>query len=757
MRPGLSFTTGLAMRTAIIAANAILISGQVLAADTDPFAPLAAEARPLATRWQTDYSGSVEIGLGYVSDENFMFGQYNGLDEDEATLIGNIDWTGQTGNGLWTVSGSDLGLDTRSGRVEWSTEQLSVFIELDSMKQVRNDSGRTPFRGGDTLTLPQDWVSSNVTSGFTTLFDNMRDVDQELERDRYSLGVDWQFNEHWSLESSLSYEEKDGTRDIGAAIFQDASAGHAAILPQPIDYETTEFDLAVGYSADNIQLHGSWHYSDFDNNNNLLSWQNPYDIFGPSVRYPNGTGGLGLAPDNEYNLLRLLGTYRFSPTLRFQVDGSYAKTEQDQNFAPYTVNENLSAPVPVPRDSLDGELESYSLDARVFYRPWRRLNIEGWYHGQERDYDVPRDGYQYVLGDGGSQVGSNLTVYNTSHDYTTNSFGVEGSYPLPWHSKLWLTYEYEEIERENAAVEETEEDRYKLRYRIAILSNLSSRLEVLYAERAADTYHWDQSYYALLDSGLINRTPDSQRYITHPLLSQYHLSNRDRTDVRLDFDWQPGLAWNISTNLLWREDDYNETELGLSKEKVKRAALTASWLPNSRLTLTAYASYDDYEREQSNRAFRGGIEKNAFEIYPPLPQASDPSRDWGVDNEDEVITVGFGVEWQLRDNISLMADYSYVNTDSDYDFSNGGAADLSTEPLPADDESEQHHLVLEGIYNLRENLSIKVNYQYWNYDSEDWAIHDLSANSIDKVLTLGEQEADEDLHYIGTSIIYRWQ
>ena len=115
------------------------------------------------------------------------------------------------------------------------------------------------------------------------------------------------------------------------------------------------------------------------------------------------------------------------------------------------------------------------------------------------------------------------------------------------------------------------------------------------------------------------------------------------------------------------------------------------------------------------------------------------------------------MEWQLRDNISLMADYSYVNTESDYEFSNGGAADLSTEPLPADDESEQHHLVLEGAYHLRENLTIKVDYQYWNYDSEDWAIHDLSADSIDKVLTLGEQEADEDLHYIGTSIIYRWQ
>ena len=62
-----------------------------------------------------------------------------------------------------------------------------------------------------------------------------------------------------------------------------------------------------------------------------------------------------------------------------------------------------------------------------------------------------------------------------------------------------------------------------------------------------------------------------------------------------------------------------------------------------------------------------------------------------------------------------------------------------------------------GSYTLRDHLTINVNYQYWNYDSEDWAINNLGPTSIDKVLTLGEQEADEDLHYIGTSIIYRWQ
>ena len=732
-------------------------TGWAQSADEDPFAALANDLPPLETRWQINYSGSAELGLAYVSDENFMFGQYNGLEEDEATLIGKFDWTGSGLNGLWQISGSDLGLDTRSGRIQWARDGLTVYVELDSLQQVRNNSGRSPFRGGDQLLLPADWVSSNVTSGFDTLDSSLRNVDQELERDRYTLGIAARLWENWDIESSLHYEEKEGTRDVGAAIFQDASAGHAAILPQPVDYETLEFDLNLNHSGDNYSLAGSWHYSDFDNGDDLLVWQNPYDIFGPNVRYPTGSGGLGLAPDNEFNQFRLLGSYIFSPELRFQLDGSYAKTEQDQRFADYTANENITITEPLPRDNLDGETETSTLDARVFYRPLPKLRLEGWYHGEEREYDLPRDGYQYVLGDGGSQTRSSLTVYNTGHDYSRETLGIEGSYPLPWRSKLWLRYEYEEVERENSAVEETEEDRYTLKYRIPILRDLNARLELQYADRVADLYDWSQSYYALLDSELINATPDNQRYNNHPQLSQYHLATRERTEAKLDLDYQLGMAWNFSANFLWREDDYDETNLGLSEEEVTRLGLTVSWVPNARLSVVAYTSYDQFERDQGGRSFRGGVEKNAFEVVPPLPQASDPGRNWNVDGEDELITLGVNIEWQLRPDIKLLADYNYVKTDAEYSFGNGGASDLGSEDLPADDETEQHHFTLEAAYHWREDISIKVNYQYWNYDSEDWAINGVRADTIDKVLTLGEKEADEDLHYIGTSIIYRWQ
>ena len=714
------------------------------------------DSRPLATRWAVDYAGSAEIGVGYITDENFEFGEYNGLSEDEAYIIGNVDWSGGKDGTLWNFSGNDLGLDTREGAGRWRNGTWEFYFDYDAQKQVRNNSGRTPFRGGELLTLPDGWISGVNTSDFAALNDSLRGFDQELERDRYTLGLKANLGDAWSIEGSMFYEEKQGDRDLGAAIFIDASAGDAAILPRGVDYENTEFDFSINYASGPLALTGSIFYSDFDNGDDLLQWQNPYSNFGPNVRYPDGFGGMSLEPDNEMLRGRLMGTWIISPTLRVQVDGSYARTEQDQSYLGFTVNPNINA-APLPRDNLDGQYDTKVFDGRVFWNPLRKLRLEAYYHGEERDYDTPRDGYQYVLGDAFAIPDPSGRLYNTPYTYSLNTYGIEGSYPLPLRSKLWLTYEYEEAERDNAAVMKAESDRYKLRYRLPIGGGLNMRLEAKYDDRNADRYVWNQSYFARLDSDRINATPDGQRYLNHPLLSQYHIATREQWEGKLDFDWQIGSDWNLALNMLYRENDYDETELGLTDEELNSISFTASWMASDAVVVTAWASGSEYESQQTGRAFRGGAEKNAFEIFPPLPQASDPSRDWSTDVEDETFVVGAGIEWKISDTMELSANYSYQDTNSDYDFSNRGAPDLSADGLPGDYESTMHHAILEGAWHLRENLSVGINYQYWNYDSDDWAIDGLSPGSIDKVLILGEQPADEDLHYIGTSIVYRWQ
>ena len=121
-----------------------------------------------------------------------MFGEYNGLSKQGATLIGDLQWQDfHSSDNYWQLSMSDLGLDTREGKLTWGKpDRLRLTMGFDSQQQVRNDSGQTPFRGNTNQVLPANWVSGQTTADFITLNDSLRDFDRVLNRDKVFLGVD---------------------------------------------------------------------------------------------------------------------------------------------------------------------------------------------------------------------------------------------------------------------------------------------------------------------------------------------------------------------------------------------------------------------------------------------------------------------------------------------------------------------------------------------------------------------------------------
>lgn len=726
--------------------------------DEGVYAPLALESRPLPTRWQTDYTGAVQLGLAYTSDDNFMFGQYNGLNEKGTTVIGNLQWQDfSAGDSYWQLSLSDLGLDTREGELTWGrTDKLRLSLGFDSQQQVRNNSGYTPFNGSNDQTLPDNWESGLTTRDWATLGTSLHRFDRELARDQLSAELDIRLSDNWRFDTGLSYEEKQGYGDVGAAIYIDAASGDSALLRSPIDYRTTEFDLGLAYDGSQLHLEGRLAYSEFDNKDQQLSWQNPYSSFGPRVRYPQGTGALGVMPDNEQTSGRLTGQYIFSSSTRLQFDGSYAVATQDQDYLDYTANDLLTVTEPLPRSSFDGEVATGTANIRLLMRPMPKLNLEAFYKLRDRDYDTPRDGYRYVRGDGGDQPRSALTIYNTAHDLLSQTAGFEAGYRLPMRSKLSFEYEFENVQRRNAAVEETDEGRYTVAYRIQPRADFSARMSLLFADRAADTYHWDQSYYALLDTELINATPDNQRYITHPELSQYYLSNRERWEGKIDLSYLPSERWNLNLNMLWRDDDYDKTNLGLTGSNWQRLHFSASYVASDSLSGSVYAGFDSYDYDQSGRAFRGGQEKDAFDQYPPLPQASDPQQDWDLAANDSSVTLGANLLWQIAPSIDLRVDYNFVDSESEQDYRTRPLGTAAATNLPTVN-TRLHHLKAGGMWHLRDNLSLELDYQYYRYSSDDWARQGVNTDTMAKVLSFGERNPNEQIHYLGLSAIYRWQ
>ncbi len=737
---------------------ALIASPLAQGADSDKETPPGDYSPLLPTRAYNGYptlaqpGGVVQLGLQYNGSDNHMAGQYNGRDTQGTQLIGNLRWREVDGESYWRTDISDLGTNLREGSVTWGRgDRIKITLGVDSQSQVRNDTGRSPLQGDSDLRLPGDWVSAPVTGGFTALVATAQPVDQSLDRDKLSLGLSYRLNDQWALESHLSHENRSGTTIRGAGIYIDAATADAVLLPVSIDYDTTEIDLGLAFTGKTFYLKGVLDYSEFDNRDNLQTWQNPYSGYGPDVRYPDGTGGLGLAPDNEQLRGRLTGHYIASSTARLQFDASYALLSQDQAFADYTVNPNLTQAL-LPREDFDGEVAVGTVNVALLWQPAPRWNVKAYVDARDRDYDVPRDGYTYNRGDATGSPREALTVYNTAHDYRSETAGIDLDWRLPLRSRLSLDYAYERVTRRNAAVEETEEDQYTLAYRIQPVRNLTLKLEATYQDRRADTYQWDQRYYALLDVNLINATPDNQRYINHPELSQYHLSNRERGEAGLEVTWQPDDRWHLAGNLLWREDEFDQTHLGLNESQWQRAHLSASYTASASLTATVYGGFDRYESDQTGRAFRGGQDKNAFALYTPLPQASDPARDWHLAARDDAMSLGASVQWQASERLAFNADYTFVDTASQQSYD---SAQLDVEDLP-DVDTRLHQITASGTWQQSPQLSWRLDYQYYRYNSNDFR-YTGQLTSIDKVLTLGQSSPRETIHYMGASVIYRWQ
>jgi len=742
----------------LVASSLALATCAAMAQEAETYQPLSRENLPVASSvWQaTGLMG--QLGAAYTSDDNYMFGEYNGLNKENGSLIGNLQWQDfNRGNSFWQGYVSNIGLDTREGELRWGDPgNFTLTAGFDSQLQVSNDEGRTPFSGGSHKTLPEDWVSGLATSDWTNLNKSLHGFDQELKRERVYLDLDYRLSEHWSFNTGLSYEEKTGNQDVAGAIYLDSSSADSVLLNQPIDYRTSEFEAGLSYSGERLNVTGQLTYSDFDNQDDSLTWQNPYSAYNPNVRYPAGIGGLGLAPDNDQLGGRITGQYLFSPTIRLQVDGSYARASQDQNYLDYSANPALLVTVPLPRNNYDGEVDTSTLNTRLLLNPLPKLSAELYYKYRDRDYDAARDGYQYIRGDGANQPGTAWTVYNTNHDYRSEMPGIEVAYRLPLRSRLSFDYQYEEVTRKNAPVEKTEEDRYTLGYRIQPWSNFTARLELSYADRAADTYQWAQDYYALLDTELINATPDTERYINHPELMKYYMANRDQWQSKADFTFLPADQWNLNLNLQWRDDDYDASDLGLTSAEWYSGNASATYAVSDTLSATVYGGYDYYKTEQTSRAFRGGQEKNAFVAYPPYPQASDPNQNWNSDGEDTSITVGASAQWQVSADIDLSLDYNYVDTQAEQNLGTSSTSTLEVSDLPSVD-TRLHHVQLSGTWRMQENLLLQLDYQYYRYKSDDWAWKGVQPDTIGKVLTFGQGNPNETINYVGASVIYHWE
>lgn len=674
----------------------VFASSQVLAEVSD--GPPACKYCPEMDGW----TGWIEGGVGYQSDDDARFGRYNGYYEEGAKVNVNGDLLYRTEDGMF-IDGiiEDLGLDSRRVRIEAGKQgSYEIGVEYDQIPNYREDGTQTPYRnlGNGLLELPNSWISGPTTDQMPNLNSSLKDITLETERRRTGANFKFLPMRGWELSGYARHEVKDGVKDVGATF----SFDQTVILPIPFEYTTDDFGLTLGYHDDKFQGQISYTASLFDNDNDSITWRNPYVDDTSDIAY----GRMAENPDNEFHQLSAILGYQILPSTSITGRFSRGVMTQDADLLPYSINPNFTGTPPTK--TAQAEVNTTLASVSVNSRPIKRLQLEGSYTYSDRDNKTPINTYNIITTD----VGSGGQRKNRPYSMEQNVFKLKAKYQLPKRTYVSLGYDDDRKDRTYTYVEETHDKILWGKIRFQPTTNLEASLKYTHAKRDAGNYTPLSEIDPLFDN-------PNENFYNNPLMRAHHLSDRTRNQLGAWFSYMPVHTLSLNLDLDYYQDDYDDMYLGLQEASGHIATMSASAALTETLTATAYYTYDRLSSDEK------GSEKML---------ATDPDNYWISSNTNRTDTVGFGVNWiVIEDELDIGLETAYAEYIGEIEFDNAQA-------LP-DFKSELTSVNLHANYQFSESLSIRAEYRYERYTEEDWTRSGL-ADDIPTLIALGQDDRD---------------
>ncbi|MFC1589334.1 MtrB/PioB family decaheme-associated outer membrane protein [Pseudomonadota bacterium] len=669
--------------------------------DSKPIVPEAFISEPVFNE--------IELGIGFVTDDAYKFGRYDGLETEGAYFLGAIDAeTHFYDGGLIRIHGTNLGLESRYLRFEMGTQgSYKFFLEYDELPNYKDNTVVTPFYGvgSNNLTLP---------SGFIIDFDLYQDgvlknFELKTKRERLAVGASFIPKDRWQFDIDFSHEEKTGVDATGAAIADSTpSLGdiNISLLPEPIDFKTDMLNATLRYDGDDGQFDISYHMSLFDAGDEFLKWEDPFD---PET----GIGSMSLAPDNEFHQISLAGAYALPYNSRLTGLISMGRMTQNQAFQPYTINTSLVSGA-LPRNSLDGEVWLTTAQLKLTSRPVPALRLNAQLRYNERSNQTPITSYNYIIMDGRNGTEPD----NNPYSYKNNTINLNANYRFNALSSLRAGYKYDGMKRSysNAERTDTEENTLFAKWKIKPLSNVDL---ALYAEASSR----DGSDYSPATNGTLRR---------------FHLADRDRTQIGAKVDYMATDKLFLSLRGDFNRDDYNNTDIGLVEAIQPVYTFDFTYQPANNISTYGYYTYERIESSQAS--FEGTLTTTSG---------------WTADFDDIFNTIGLGItvndlgKW----DIGLDAVYSESTGKMNITLLNGGE-----EQFP-DNLTELTSVKLWTSYDYDKQSTYKLGVGFEEYSVTNWAIDGLPPyNSLTdaNILLLGNKALDYSTYVVTVSYNYKF-
>jgi MtrB/PioB family decaheme-associated outer membrane protein len=660
------------------------------------------QKQPAAKDSQWTYAGETSLTLRAVDgeDQSSKFDEYSDRSQPvagdisikaekdrrvyangAAAGIGQDDAAAALGAGRYGQYDLSLSYDRNIHRYAYGVQTLysgigSGTMTLDDALQMDVQNAATQVDEANLL--------SNAMSGATT-------GDPNVLREQLKLGAKVVAFQPFTLKFEVGHETRQGTRPFAGAF----NSLQMVEIFEPIDYETTDMKISGEYTGRNFLLNAAYHYSQFTNHTDTLTFDNP--LRATDAAFNPGTGRIDLAPDNQYHNLALTGTVTQLPwNGQIIANAAYGMMLQDDTLVPFTANSAIAAPA-LPVDSADARVNTSLYYLRLTSRPWSAMHIKA--HLRYYDYDNRTKQIDFTNGYVESDAfltGTAITNLPTS--YTKTRAGLDLGFDLPARTTLSIGYTFERTDRENSEVDRQDDGVLKASLDNKGLGWLDLRTGYERTDRKIGTYTYD----VYLRSGDdLKQLPQMRKYDQADLI-------RDRYQVQATV--YPTQALSLTGALTYGRDDFKNSPYGLLEDNHLIASFDTDYAVNEHTSLNMFYTFEQYDNTQ---------------------RGSDAGADWTATGEDKINTLGGGVTLALipkRLDFNLTYAYSQADGNISFTSTSGSFADFK-----AVDDAKTHALNTKLKYHFSENLSLSLGYLWEKFDYEDYNTNGFTTVPTDAV------------------------
>jgi MtrB/PioB family decaheme-associated outer membrane protein len=649
-------------------------------------------------------TGTIDVGIGGVSDDSAKFGDYTGLDQQGAFLIagGRVRYRGKDG---WygNLSASDLGLDSRSLAADGGREgRFSARLGYAEIPRHYTDTASSPFlgMGSAVLTLPPGFPAPDTAS--MPLAATLQPADLSLKYSRLDLGATLAGPADWQYRVDVRRDVRDGTKRSAGSFFSTTSQ-----LVAPVNQVTDQIEVSASYTGTRLQATLSYSASSFRNDDSALTWQSPFTAIVAGAT----AGQLALPPDNEFH--QVLGTagYQVTPTVRVSGEVAVGRMKQNDAYLAPTLNGTLVVP-PLPAGSLQGSADTLDAAVRVTFAPTERLRLAAALMRNERDNHTPSLAYPVVTTD--MFVGTDTRI-NLPYSFTRDRVRLSGDWRGTNTLKISAGADYDTQHRTLQETDKTREGTVWGRLAVQASAMVGLELKLSHSDR-------DNTGYGVVPSV---QPPQN------PLMRKYNLADRKRNAATLRADVALAEGISIGGNIEGSDDDYSDSTVGLTSAHSLGAGadLTAVIAENTQVRAW-------YQGEQIRSSQAGSQQFGA--------------PDWKGKSQDELDSIGIGITHAaMKGKLDLGADLAWTRSHGHSTVQIGAASS----PFPTA-KATRETLTLHATWRKSDKLSVLGSLSYEHYDETDWHLDGVQPATVPNLLAFGEQPPNYRVGVVRVALRY---